>query len=40
MKVLGYKDSQLRLDWIAAGEGQNLVDKVNDFVVRLNGKKD
>ena len=40
VKVLGYKDSQLRLDWIATGEGQNLVDKVNDFVVRLNGKKD
>ena len=39
VKVLGCSDSQLQLDWIAAGEGQDLVNKVRGFVAGLNGKR-
>jgi F420-non-reducing hydrogenase iron-sulfur subunit len=39
VKVLGCSDSQLQLDWVAAGEGQDLVNKVQDFVASLNGKR-
>lgn len=39
VKVLGCRDSQLQLDWVAAGEGQNLVNKVQDFVAGLNGMR-
>lgn len=38
VKVLGCSDSQLRLDWVAAGEGGDLVNKVRGFVNGLNGK--
>jgi F420-non-reducing hydrogenase iron-sulfur subunit len=37
VKVLGCSDSQLQLEWVAAGEGQDLVNKVQDFVAGLNG---
>jgi len=40
VKVLGYDDSQLQLDWVAAGEGQILVNKVQDFVAGLDGERD
>ncbi len=39
VKVLGCNDSQLQLDWVAAGEGQDLVNKVRDFVAGLNGAR-
>ena len=39
VKVLGCSDSQLQLDWVAAGEGGDLVNKVQDFVASLNGKR-
>jgi len=39
VKVLGYSDAQFQLDWVAAGEGQDLVNKVQDFVAGLNGKR-
>jgi coenzyme F420-reducing hydrogenase delta subunit len=39
VKVLGCSASQLQLDWVAAGEGQDLVNKVQDFVAGLNGKR-
>lgn len=39
IKVLGYSDSQFQLDRVAAGEGQELVNKVQDFVASLNGKR-
>ncbi len=39
VKVLGCSDSQLQLDWVAAGEGQDLVDKVQNFVAGLNGAR-
>ena len=39
VKVLGYSDSQFQLDWVAAGEGQELVNKVQRFVDGLNGKR-
>jgi F420-non-reducing hydrogenase iron-sulfur subunit len=37
--VLGYQDEQLRLDWVAAGEGEDFVMKVKDFVSGLNGSQ-
>ena len=36
VKVSGYSDSQLQLDWISAGEGQEFVDKVKKFVAGIN----
>jgi coenzyme F420-reducing hydrogenase delta subunit len=39
VKVLGCSDSQLQLDWVAAGEGNDLVKKVQNFVAGLNGKR-
>jgi len=39
VKVLGCSDSQLRLDWVSAGEGQDLVNKVKNFVDGLNGNR-
>jgi coenzyme F420-reducing hydrogenase delta subunit len=36
-KVLGYRDEQLKLDWVAAGEGKVFVEKVENFVSDLNG---
>ena len=35
--VLGYREEQLRLDWVAAGEGEDFVQKVQCFVSGLNG---
>ena len=39
VKVLGYSNSQFQLDWVSAGEGQELVKKVQCFVDGLNGKR-
>ena len=39
LKVLGYSDAQFQLDWVAAGEGGELVNKVHRFVDGLNGKR-
>lgn len=39
VSVLGCSDSQLKLDSVAAGEGQDLVDKVHEFLDGLNGKR-
>jgi F420-non-reducing hydrogenase iron-sulfur subunit len=37
--LLGYRDEQLRLDWVAAapGQGEDLAAKVRAFVAGLNG---
>lgn len=35
--VLGYRDEQLKLDWVAAGDGEGFVEKVQRFVSGLNG---
>jgi F420-non-reducing hydrogenase iron-sulfur subunit len=35
--LLGYRDEQLRLDWVAAGEGEAFARKVSGFVAGLNG---
>jgi len=35
--VLGYRDKQLKLDWVAAGEGKVFVEVVQRFVSGLNG---
>jgi len=33
--LLGYRDRQLQLDWLAAGDGQGFVDKVERFLAGL-----
>lgn len=35
-KVLGYNETQLQLDWVAAGEGHELVNKILVFIAGLN----
>ena len=37
--VLGYRDEQLRLDWVGAGEGKVFVDKLEQFISGLNGRQ-
>lgn len=39
VRVLGLRDSQLQLDWVAAGEGQDFARKVNNFVAGLDGRR-
>jgi F420-non-reducing hydrogenase iron-sulfur subunit len=34
--LLGYRDEQLKLDWIAAGQGETFAQKVQDFVEGLD----
>ena len=40
--LLGYRDEQLKLDWVSAGEGEVFVEKVQRFVsgLKLNGDKE
>jgi coenzyme F420-reducing hydrogenase delta subunit len=33
--LLGYRDQQLQLDWLAAGDGQGFVEKVERFLTGL-----
>jgi len=33
--LLGYRDEQLKLGWVGAGEGKTFVDQVNHFVASL-----
>jgi F420-non-reducing hydrogenase iron-sulfur subunit len=35
--LLGYRDEQLQMDWIAAGQGETFAEKVRQFVCRLDG---
>lgn len=35
--VLGIRDEQLKLDWVAAGDGEDFVNKVQRFLTGLNG---
>ena len=35
--LLGYRDEQFQLDWVAAGDGEGFVDKVQHFVAGLDG---
>jgi F420-non-reducing hydrogenase iron-sulfur subunit len=37
IELLGYRDEQLKLEWVAAGEAQDLVNKVQGFLTGLNG---
>jgi coenzyme F420-reducing hydrogenase delta subunit len=37
--LLGYRDAQLKMDWVAAGEGQAFAEKVRAFVLGLNGNR-
>ena len=39
VRVLGCRDAQLQLDWLAAGEGAQLVEKLQRFLAGLNGKR-
>jgi len=35
--LLGHRDEQFKLDWVAAGEGETFVEKVQSFIDGLNG---
>ena len=37
---LGYRDEQLKLAWVAAGEGEAFAEHVHSFVAGLNGNED
>jgi coenzyme F420-reducing hydrogenase delta subunit len=37
--LLGYRDEQLKLDWVAAGEGAAFTSKVQAFVAGLEGDR-
>lgn len=37
--LLGYGEAQLRLDWVAAGDGETFADKMRAFVAGLNGDR-
>ena len=37
--LLGYRPEQLKLDWVAAGDGQAFADKVRAFVAGLDGNR-
>jgi len=37
--LLGYRGAQLKLDWVAAGDGQAFADKVRAFVLGLDGNR-
>jgi F420-non-reducing hydrogenase iron-sulfur subunit len=37
--LLGYRDEQLVLDWVAAGEGETFLAKVTGFLAGLNGDR-
>jgi len=37
--LLGYRDVQLKMDWVAAGDGQAFTEKVRAFVLGLNGNR-
>ena len=37
--LLGYGEAQLKLDWVAAGEGETFAAKVQAFVAGLNGDR-
>jgi len=38
--LLGYRDEQLKLDWVPAGDGQTFAQKVQSFVAALNGDRE
>jgi F420-non-reducing hydrogenase iron-sulfur subunit len=37
VSLLGYRDEQLKLGWVGAGEGETFADQVRRFVAGLNG---
>jgi F420-non-reducing hydrogenase iron-sulfur subunit len=37
VELLGFREEQLKLDWITAGDGKTFVDVVQNFVTGLNG---
>jgi coenzyme F420-reducing hydrogenase delta subunit len=37
VRLLGYSQEQLQLEWVVAGEGQAMADKIQAFVRGLNG---
>jgi coenzyme F420-reducing hydrogenase delta subunit len=40
IRLLGYQEAQLGLDWLAAGEGEVFVEKINCFVDGLQDIKE
>jgi F420-non-reducing hydrogenase iron-sulfur subunit len=39
IKIIGCSDSQFQLDWVAAGDGGALVDRLQAFLAGLNGRR-
>ena len=39
LTLLGYREEQLMLDWVGAGEGKLFVEKVEQFMCGLNGNQ-
>jgi F420-non-reducing hydrogenase iron-sulfur subunit len=37
--LLGYREEQLKLDWVAAGEGETFADQVRRFLADLSGDR-
>jgi coenzyme F420-reducing hydrogenase delta subunit len=38
--LLGYREEQLMLDWVGAGQGKVFVEKVEQFIAGLNGNQE
>ncbi|MFH1635995.1 MAG: hydrogenase iron-sulfur subunit [Chloroflexota bacterium] len=36
LTLMGYRDEQLKLEWVAAGEGDDFVEKVQHFVAGVS----
>lgn len=37
--LLGYREAQFKLDWVAAGDGRAFVEKIERFIAGLNGSQ-
>lgn len=38
-RLLGYRDEQLKMAWVAAGEGQQVADRISAFVTALSSEQ-
>jgi coenzyme F420-reducing hydrogenase delta subunit len=38
--LLGYRETQLRMEWVAAGDGEAFVAIVRDFILELDERQD
>ena len=40
LKIMGYREEQLQLDWIGIDEPESYVEKIRNFISGLNGSHD